>query len=176
MNANPAILSSEHHESSAAAEVVSYGVVHQITVATAESLTAGLVAATIADVPGASAVLRGGVVSYDNTVKAGLLGVSAKLLAERGSVDAQVAEEMATGARVNCGADFGVSTTGVAGPDAHDGKSVGTVFIGWADATGAGSVEKHFVGDRASIRVQSRDAALAVLLERMKSGSSPTNM
>ncbi|GAB2899375.1 CinA family protein [Neomicrococcus lactis] len=158
-----------------AADVVSCGVVLKKTVATAESLTAGLVAATIADIPGASAVLRGGVVSYDNAVKADLLGVSTDLLAERGSVDPQVAEEMAAGARDKCGADFGISTTGVAGPDAHDGKSVGTVYIGWADASGSGSVEQHFSGDRASIRRQSRDAALTVLRERMKSGSLLAN-
>lgn len=175
MNATPSFRPSEPQPTSAAAEVVSYGVVHKITVATAESLTAGLVAATIADIPGASAVLRGGVVSYANEVKAAVLGVSEALLAARGSVDPQVAEEMAAGTRVACGADFGISTTGVAGPDAHDGKSVGTVYIGWADATGAGNVEYHFAGDRASIRLQSRDAALSLLLDRMKSGNLPTN-
>lgn len=174
MTAN--IAASPHPSASeVAAEIVSCGVVQEATVATAESLTAGLVAATIADVPGASAVLRGGVVSYANEVKALLLDVPLDLLDELGSVDPAVAEAMARGARDRCVATFGIATTGVAGPDAHDGKPVGTVFIGWADATGSGSVEQHFQGDRETIRHLSRDAALEILLERMKSGNSPLN-
>ncbi|WP_233548719.1 CinA family protein [Galactobacter valiniphilus] len=103
-----------------------------LTVATAESLTAGLVAATIADVPGASAVLRGGVVSYAVEVKASVLGVDAAWLAEHGPVDPRVAEEMAAGAARVCDADLGVSTTGVAGPEPHGGRAVGTVYLGVA--------------------------------------------
>ncbi|MCG7423321.1 nicotinamide-nucleotide amidohydrolase family protein [Micrococcus sp. ACRRV] len=103
-----------------------------LTVATAESLTAGLVAARLADVPGASAALQGGVVAYQNHVKAGLLGVDAGLLTARGAVDAEVARQMACGARRAAGADVGVATTGVAGPEPHQGKPVGTVFVGVA--------------------------------------------
>ena len=86
------------------------------TVATAESLTAGMIAATLAEVPGASAALAGGVISYSSAVKANVLGVEAKLLAERGSVDGEVARQMAQGARRVCGSDLAVSATGVAGP------------------------------------------------------------
>lgn len=103
-----------------------------LTVATAESLTAGLVAARLADVPGASAALQGGVVAYQNHVKSGLLGVDAGLLTARGAVDAEVARQMACGARRAAGADVGVATTGVAGPEPHQGKPVGTVFVGVA--------------------------------------------
>ncbi|MFJ3958708.1 CinA family protein [Arthrobacter sp. NPDC090010] len=139
-----------------------------VTVATAESLTAGLVAARLADVPGASGTLRGGVVSYHNDVKRDLLGVSAELLAERGSVDADVARAMAAGARVACGADLAVSTTGVAGPDAHDGKPVGTVYIGVADASGSVAHAHHFVGGRPQIREAAVRAAVVHLLSALR--------
>ncbi|MEE1621966.1 CinA family protein [Zafaria sp. Z1313] len=134
-----------------------------LTVATAESLTAGMVAAAIADVPGSSAVLRGGVVSYHNDVKHGLLGVDERLLAERGSVDPVVAEQMASGARRACGADYAVATTGVAGPAAHDGREVGTVYLGHAGPGGSGSRELRLDGGRQEIRAAARDAALALL-------------
>ena len=93
-----------------------------LSLAVAESLTGGLLAATLVDVPGASAVFRGGVIAYATDVKATLLGVDPALLAERGPVDPQVAAQMATGVRVRLGADVGVSTTGVAGPDPQDGQ------------------------------------------------------
>ncbi|WP_425582949.1 CinA family protein [Zhihengliuella alba] len=150
-----------------AAAIVASGTERGLTVATAESLTAGLVAAAIADVPGSSAVLRGGVVSYHNEVKAGLLDVPEGLLAERGSVDPEVARRMAVGARRACGADVGVSTTGVAGPAAHDGKPVGTVYIGWADAEASGVVELDASGTRPEIRRAACEAALAALAERV---------
>ena len=119
-----------------------------MTVATAESLTAGMVAAVLADTPGASGMLQGGVVSYQNTVKADVLGVPRELLDAVGSVDGQVAAAMADGARRICGADVGVSTTGVAGPEPHDGKAVGTVFIGIATAEGSTSYPYTFEGSR----------------------------
>ncbi|QCY46638.1 MULTISPECIES: CinA family protein [Glutamicibacter] len=133
-------------------------------IATAESLTAGMISATLASVPGSSAVLQGGVVSYSSKVKASLLDVPAELLSTHGSVDPEVARLMAVGARQACGADVAVSATGVAGPAAHDGKAVGTVYIGWATATQAGSVLHHFVGSRQRIREQSTTAALQQLV------------
>lgn len=149
-------------------ETVELAISRGITVATAESLTAGLVAARLADVPGASATLRGGVVSYHNEVKQQVLGVSSALLAERGSVDADVAREMAAGARRACGADVAVSTTGVAGPEAHDGKPVGTVFIGIADARGARAFAHHFVGGREQIREAALRGAIGHLLDALR--------
>jgi nicotinamide-nucleotide amidase len=135
------------------------------TAATAESLTAGLVAAALADVPGASGMLRGGVVSYANEVKARILGVSEQLLAEAGSVDPLVAAQMAEGARRVCSADYGVSTTGVAGPDPHDGKPVGTVYVAVAGPGGKTETQEFaFAGNRAEIRAAARDAALRALL------------
>ncbi|MEU6658670.1 CinA family protein [Streptomyces sp. NPDC046821] len=99
------------------------------TLAVAESLTGGLVAAEITSVPGASRVFRGSVTSYATELKRDVLGVDGTLLAERGAVDPDVAQQMATGVRRALGADWGISTTGVAGPDEQDGQPVGTVFV-----------------------------------------------
>ncbi|GAA1171440.1 nicotinamide-nucleotide amidohydrolase family protein [Nesterenkonia xinjiangensis] len=103
-----------------------------LTLATAESLTAGSLAARLADVPGASAALRGGVIAYCNAVKQRLLGVDEDLLESRGAVDPAVAASMARGAASATGSVLGVSTTGVAGPEPHEGKEVGTVYVGLA--------------------------------------------
>ncbi|MDN6511425.1 MAG: CinA family protein, partial [Corynebacterium sp.] len=86
------------------------------TVATAESLTAGAIASTVADIPGASAVLRGGLVVYATDLKASLAGVDEELLDARGPVDPDVARQLARGAATRCGADIGLGVTGVAGP------------------------------------------------------------
>lgn len=134
-----------------------------LTVATAESLTAGLLAATLVEVPGASGMLNGGVIAYQNDVKVRALGVSAELLAERGAVDAQVACAMALGACHVVGARVGLSTTGVAGPEPHQGKAVGHVFIGVAIDGEVQAYEYHFGGDRTMIRQQAVDEALALL-------------
>ena len=139
--------------------------------ATAESLTAGMVAAVLADTPGASGMLQGGVVSYQNTVKADVLGVSRDLLDSVGAVDGGVAEAMAEGARRVCAADIGVSTTGVAGPEPHGGKDVGSVYIGVATAAGATSFGYSFEGNRPEIRGQACAAALERLLEALASVS-----
>src|SRR5205085_5916692 len=91
------------------------------TLAVAESLTGGLLAATIVDVPGASRAFRGGLVVYATDLKATLAGVPPQLLEARGAVDPDVAAALAGGVRQRCRADWGLSTTGVAGPDPQDG-------------------------------------------------------
>lgn len=131
--------------------------------ATAESLTAGMVAAELGAVPGASAVLLGGVVAYANSVKKNVLGVDGELLAAAGSVDAEVARQMAAGVRRLLAADIGLATTGVAGPDAHDGKPVGCVFIAVAAPEQTLVREFSFSGDRAAIRRQTCSEALLLL-------------
>lgn len=135
------------------------------TVACAESLTAGLVTATIADVPGASAVLRGGVVAYATEVKAAVLGVDPVLLDERGAVDADVALAMAAGVCRLVGADLGVATTGVAGPDPQDGRPVGRVHVAvvWPGRSDRRAEVLDLPGDRAAVRRGAADAALALL-------------
>jgi nicotinamide-nucleotide amidase len=137
-----------------------------LTVATGESLTAGLVAATLAEVPGCSAVLRGGVVAYQADVKRQLLDVSDEELGA-GLVSQQVAEAMARGAARRLGADIGIGTTGVAGPDPHDGEPVGSVWI--AVVTPSGPVSRHLAltGDRAGIRRQSVEACWGLVLDAL---------
>lgn len=99
------------------------------TVAVAESLTGGLVLATLVSVPGASAVVRGGVVAYMTDVKTSVLGVDHELLDLEGAVHPEVARQMARGVVSLVGADYGLATTGVAGPDAQDGRPVGEVHV-----------------------------------------------
>jgi nicotinamide-nucleotide amidase len=140
------------------------------TIAVAESLTGGLVVAALVDVPGASAVVRGGVVAYATPIKHEVLGVDAGLLEARGAVDPEVARQMAAGVRTALSiagepATWGISTTGVAGPDPQDGKAVGTVFVGIASADGAEAYELHLDGDRGAIR----HATVSELLARMSS-------
>lgn len=133
------------------------------TVATAESLTAGLLAATLVDVPGASATFRGGLVVYATDLKASLAGVPARLLATRGPVDGDVAVALAAGAATRCDADWGVSTTGVAGPDPQNGVAVGTVWVAVSGPAGQGARRMTLDGDRPAIRAAAVDAALLLL-------------
>ena len=135
-----------------------------LTVATGESLTAGLVSATLADVPGASAVLRGGVVAYDEDVKAGVLAVPAEALAQ-GVVSAAVAAALAEGARRVLRADVGIGTTGVAGPESHGGEPVGSVWIAVAGPDGTTTRHLALTGDRAGIRHQTVAACWALVRE-----------
>ncbi|MFI9404320.1 CinA family protein [Nocardia sp. NPDC052316] len=134
------------------------------TVATAESLTAGLLSATIAGVPGASAVLRGGIVVYATDLKHSLGGVSDEVLETEGPVAASTAEQLAVGARTRCGADWGVALTGVAGPDAQDGHPVGTVFLGLAGPGHTEVMRLKLLGDRWTIRIDATHTAVRELL------------
>ena len=139
-----------------------------LTLATGESLTAGLVAATIADVPGSSAVLRGGVVAYDREVKSDLLAVPVEVL-DSGLVTGTVAEAMARGAATALRADLGIGTTGVAGPEPHGGEPVGSVWIAVVGGPAAGERTKvqhlDLSGDRSGIRRQTVRACLALVLD-----------
>lgn len=135
-----------------AAEVVAALTRSGRTIAVAESLTGGLLAAALVSVPGASVVLRGGVVAYATDLKAGLLGVDAELLAVSGPVQPEVARQMAEGVRRRLGADIGLSTTGVAGPDPQDGHPPGEVWLGFAIGEDVRAVRLALGGDRAAIR------------------------
>ncbi len=151
----------------AAATLVAELTARAATVATAESLTGGLVSAALTGVPGASVVVRGGVVSYSAEVKASVLGVDPELLARAGAVDASVAEQMAAGTRAVLDADYGLATTGVAGPDPAEGKPVGRVFVA-VSGPGTSRVQSlDLRGDRASIRAQSVLAVLRLLGEML---------
>lgn len=137
-----------------------------IRLATAESCTGGLIAATLTAIPGSSDVLTHGFVTYSNAAKHALLGVPDELLARVGAVSAEVAEAMAIGARR--AADIALSVTGIAGPGgATATKPVGLVFIGLADAAGS-LVQRHvFPGDRAAVREASVAAAFSLLRARL---------
>ncbi len=138
------------------------------TVAVAESLTAGLVCATITRVPGASAVLRGGLVVYATDLKHTLAGVDDRLLAEHGAVHPEVAAQLAEGVRRRCGADWGLGLTGVAGPDSQDGVGPGTVYVGLA-GPGTGEVRTvNLAGDRERVRTGSVADALRLLREHLR--------
>ncbi|MGW1184214.1 CinA family protein [Streptomyces drozdowiczii] len=143
------------------------------TLAVAESLTGGLVAAELTSVPGASQAFRGSVTAYATPLKSEVLGVDADLLAERGAVDAEVARQMATGARRALGADWGVATTGVAGPEPQDGRPVGTVFVAVSGPHGTGKVAAlRLNGDRADIRKESVRSALDLLSGELDKNAS----
>jgi len=144
-------------------EVVMGLAVRGQTVATAESLTGGLLVAALVDVPGASRVVRGGLVVYATDLKGIVAGVPAELLPERGPVDPDVALALARGARTTCQADWGLSTTGVAGPDPQDGVPVGTVYVACAGPDVETVRELRLTGDRPTIRSATVDAALTLL-------------
>ncbi|THA59873.1 nicotinamide-nucleotide amidohydrolase family protein [Streptomyces sp. A0958] len=143
------------------------------TLAVAESLTGGLVAAELTSVPGASQAFRGSVTAYATPLKSEVLGVDAALLAERGAVDAEVARQMAAGVRRVLGADWGVATTGVAGPEPQDGQPVGTVFVAVSGPQGNGKVAAlRLNGDRADIRKESVRSALDLLSGELHENAS----
>lgn len=144
------------------------------TLATAESLTGGLVGATITSVPGASAVYRGGLIPYATELKGRLAGVPTAVLDADGPVAPTTAVALARGTAGACGADWGIATTGVAGPDPQDGHPVGQVYVavsGPARADLPGGDHRDTVrelaltGGRREIREQTVTAVLSVLLE-----------
>jgi nicotinamide-nucleotide amidase len=138
------------------------------TVAVAESLTGGLVIAALTSVPGASIVVRGGVVAYATDLKAAILGVPGDMLARRGPVDPGVAAAMAAGVRARLGASYGLSTTGVAGPGPADGKPQGTVFIALDGPSGPVGSGLQLDGDRQQIRQQVVQAVLSLLVSALR--------
>ena len=135
------------------------------TCGTAESCTGGSVGSAITAVPGSSAVFMGGVISYANSVKQGVLGVSLETLATVGAVSSETAEQMAVGARTLLKVDYAVSVTGIAGPDGGSAeKPVGLVWFGIATPDGV-NTEKHvFPGNRAKVRAATVEHALSLLL------------
>jgi nicotinamide-nucleotide amidase len=130
------------------------------TLATAESLTGGLVGAALTDVPGVSAVYRGGVVVYATDLKAKLAGVPEQLLAAVGPVHPDTAGALATGVRERLDATYGLATTGVAGPDPQAGVEAGTVYVAAAGPDGVEVRKLELSGDRTAIRRGSVQAVL----------------
>ena len=152
-----------------ATQVIEKALERHTTLATAESLTGGLIGSALTSVPGSSEVYKGGVVSYTNEVKSAILDVDDVTLAEVGAVSSETAEQMARGVRKRIGADISVSVTGIAGPGgAEEGKPVGTVWMGVATARGTKSQRFQFEGDRQSVRAQTVEAALTAFLEELR--------
>lgn len=160
------------------------------TISFCESLTAGLACATLANIPGASDVLRGGLVTYATDLKSSVAGVDPAAVARYGVVSPQVAREMARGARRVCGSDWAVALTGVAGPDDQDGIPAGTVWLGlagpqwtasqpaadWVDpihsrfalAGGLGEPVRVLAGERNTVRALAVEAALSGALRAVR--------
>lgn len=153
---------------------------HQLSLATAESCTGGLVGHLLTETPGSSAYYLGGVVSYSNAVKTDMLGVPATTIERHGAVSAQVARSMAKGVRQRIGADIGVAVTGVAGP--HGGtraKPVGLTYVAVAGPEASEIVVRRHLwsGDRVQNKRLSAQAALALIIEVVEGSrerSSPT--
>lgn len=138
------------------------------TVAVAESLTGGWVQTTLTSIAGVSAVFRGGVVAYATDLKQSLLGIPAGVLAADGAVAAITAEQMATNVARVCGADWGMATTGVAGPDPQEGHLPGTVFVAVAGNGQVCSQRLDLHGDRAEVRIRTVEAVLRLLVDRLQ--------
>jgi nicotinamide-nucleotide amidase len=139
------------------------------TLASAESLTGGMIGALLTDVPGASASYLGGVISYATRLKVTLAGVDRTTLAEVGPVAERTAAEMARGVAERCDSDWGLASTGVAGPDPQDGHQVGQVFVAVSHrARGLRVEELALQGGRAAIRDQTALAALGLLADALE--------
>lgn len=150
----------------ACAALVAEASAARLTVGTAESCTGGLVAGAITSVPGASDVVRGGVVSYAIPVKHDVLGVADEVIDGVGVVSAECAAQMAKGARRVLGCDVSVSVTGIAGPGGEEpGKPVGTVWMGLATPSGTRTFCDLFAGDRAEVRLAAVRRAVDLLRE-----------
>jgi nicotinamide-nucleotide amidase len=160
--------SAETHAGELSRTIVELLAARHQSVGVAESLTGGLVAAALTSVPGASVVVRGGIVAYATDLKTALLGVSADLLARRGPVDPEVAAAMAAAARARLGATYGVSTTGVAGPGPADGRPAGTVFIAVDGPSGPIGRGLELAGDRGQVRIEKVRSALSLLFSAVR--------
>ena len=152
----------------AAAEIIEKLTRHGKTVAVAESCTGGMICSMLVEQAGASACFAEGYVTYSNEAKEKNLGVSHEVLEACGAVSEQTARQMAEGVRRRGEADYGVATTGIAGPDGGTAeKPVGLVYIACAHAAGT-QVERHvFPGDRTRVRTRPAERALALLEECM---------
>ncbi|MDR1791169.1 MAG: CinA family protein [Propionibacteriaceae bacterium] len=155
-----------------ARQVVELFTARGLTLVSAESLTGGLIGATLTGIPGASAVYWGGAITYATSMKARVLGVSSETIDHHSVISAQTVSEMALGAQQDTGADFALAVTGVAGPDPQDGHNVGEVWVGVAcprDGVIGKVVTRayNFDGTRSEIRWKTVVEALQLLLEEV---------
>ena len=159
--------------SSRAGELVSVAGLEGVTVGFAESLTGGLISSSVVAIPGASAVLKGSIVSYTNEVKENVLGVSPDIISAHTEVSAECAKAMAEGAKSVLGVDLAVSVTGIAGPTGElPGKPVGTVYMGYCFRDISGALRLNFEGDRDTIRTCTVLEALNQAISLIKEGKA----
>lgn len=138
-----------------------------LTVATCESLTGGMICSTMVDVPGASSVVRGGLITYQTDTKTLLAGVDAALIVAKGVVSGEVAQAMAEGTRTRLGVDIAVSATGMASPGDPGEPPAGTVFVGVASARGVRAIPLTLAGTRMEIRQKTVQSALEAIIEEI---------
>lgn len=166
------------HGVSIQGQIIRLAIAQDIRIAVAESLTGGLLASTLVEVPGASRALSGAVVAYAADLKRTLLGVDDTLLLCEGPVNSEVAQQMASGVRHACAtrreegflpAEIGVSTTGVAGPDPdpQSGQARGTVWIAVSSGADSEAIRVMLSGSRAEIRAGAVQAALQLLYAKL---------
>lgn len=139
-----------------------------LTVGTCESLTGGMICAALVDVPGASKVVRGGLITYQTDTKTLLADVDAALIETHGVVSGEVARTMAAGARARLGVDIAVSATGMASPGDENDLPAGTVFVGVASAKGVRAIPLHLTGTRQEIRQQTVEQAIQAIITEAK--------
>ena len=159
-----------HRITSLAQAIVKIGSAKGIMVATAESCTGGMVAAALTDVPGSSAVVDRGFVTYTNEAKQEMLGVPMALIEKHGAVSGEVVRAMARGALLHSRADIAVSVTGIAGPTGGTAeKPVGLVWFGYADAQGLVRAERRVftTGSRDFVRTKATETALALIFSQL---------
>jgi len=149
-----------------------------LTIAVAESLTGGLLGATLTDVPGSSAVVRGGFIVYATDLKSELAGVDPALLARYGPVHPEVAVQLAAGARTGCRADIGIGLTGVAGPGPADGHPAGTFHVALVGPQGSGdtitlAASRQVPGDRTEVRRAAVRTALELVEAYLERRGTP---
>lgn len=158
-----------------AEEVISLAKAKGLYLATAESLTAGLICSTLVDTPGSSSVVLGGINCYQDQIKQQLLGVPSSLLQQQSAVDpevaahlaAQVRSKFATAMQLDEEQVLGISSTGIAGPDTLPGKAVGEVYLGISSRLGTKVFAEQFQGSRAQIRLLATDRAIEILREEL---------
>lgn len=139
-----------------------------LTVGTCESLTGGMICSTLVDVPGASKVVRGGLITYQTDTKTLLADVDAALIADKGVVSGEVARAMAAGARARLGVDIAVSATGMASPGDENDPPAGTVFVGLASEKGVRAIALQLTGNRQEIRQQTVEQAIQAIITEAK--------
>ncbi|MFM1826459.1 MAG: hypothetical protein RLZZ37_1094 [Actinomycetota bacterium] len=148
-------------------EVVEKLKLKSLTIATAESLTAGLVSANLAGIEGASKVFKGGIIAYQNEVKENILKIDASIINKHSSVSREVASLMAENVRKILNSDLGVATTGVAGPGLVGDKKIGTVFVALSSSQHNMCLELNLTGDRQAIRQETCTKLFELILEKL---------